>query len=70
MFDFEESKKNIEKINAEIEHGNFVARARGRQHRDNADAAYVTSVRETGKAVGQPKVYEKRIKRILKERGY
>ncbi|MEU0514300.1 MULTISPECIES: hypothetical protein [Amycolatopsis] len=41
-----------------------------RHHRDQYDAQEVARLRQLGRDIGQPKVYEKRVQKLLKERGY
>lgn len=54
----------------EIKRINFYAQCQGRKMHDDWDAYMVQTLRELGRKIGQPKVYEKRIRKYLKERGY
>ncbi|MGI5493931.1 hypothetical protein [Microtetraspora malaysiensis] len=68
--DILKSAARIDALRAEAEKIAFNAKAADRKARDDMDAAYVESIRELGRKIGQEKEYNKRAARILKERGY
>ncbi|MER7127324.1 hypothetical protein [Micrococcus luteus] len=65
-----ESQKKIDEAHTKCEKIAFNARAADRKARDDMDASLVQSLRELGREIGQEKEYDKRIRKILKERGY
>ncbi|MCI2423055.1 hypothetical protein MOQ72_37125 [Saccharopolyspora sp. K220] len=68
--EIEQSRREIEKLNQEIEENNFVTRVRAQHHRDQADAAQVQAVRELGPLTGQRKHYQKNAEKLERKLGY